>query len=116
MVEKSSLYCYIFFHLHIVNDSVFPNGSLNLACYFLPFNNICFISPRPMIQEKIKVLGEAGLSETNFSSTAESTDYCPKVTDLREWQRSLGGAECILDCVFLDLHVIGSLTSHLFCL
>eukprot|EP00075_Anas_platyrhynchos_P027954 XP_027317207.1 SWI/SNF-related matrix-associated actin-dependent regulator of chromatin subfamily A-like protein 1 [Anas platyrhynchos] len=32
----------------------------------------------PMIQEKIKVLGEAGLSETNFSSTAESTDYCPK--------------------------------------
>ncbi|KAM9287592.1 SWI/SNF-related matrix-associated actin-dependent regulator of chromatin subfamily A-like protein 1 isoform 4-T5 [Morus bassanus] len=32
----------------------------------------------PMIQEKIKVLGEAGLSETNFSETAESTNYFPK--------------------------------------
>ncbi|NXO35073.1 SMAL1 protein, partial [Locustella ochotensis] len=32
----------------------------------------------PMIQEKIKVLGEAGLSETNFSETAASTNYCPK--------------------------------------
>nr|XP_009939315.1 PREDICTED: SWI/SNF-related matrix-associated actin-dependent regulator of chromatin subfamily A-like protein 1 [Opisthocomus hoazin] len=32
----------------------------------------------PMIQEKIKVLGEAGLSETDFSKTAESTKYCPK--------------------------------------
>ncbi|XP_052532477.1 SWI/SNF-related matrix-associated actin-dependent regulator of chromatin subfamily A-like protein 1 isoform X3 [Tympanuchus pallidicinctus] len=32
----------------------------------------------PMIQEKIKVLGEAGLSETNFSNTAESTNYYPK--------------------------------------
>ncbi|NXC26629.1 SMAL1 protein, partial [Campylorhamphus procurvoides] len=32
----------------------------------------------PIIQEKIKVLGEAGLSETNFSETAESTTYCPK--------------------------------------
>ncbi|NXU89032.1 SMAL1 protein, partial [Xiphorhynchus elegans] len=32
----------------------------------------------PIIQEKIKVLGEAGLSETNFSETAESTNYCPK--------------------------------------
>ncbi|NWQ65588.1 SMAL1 protein, partial [Neopipo cinnamomea] len=32
----------------------------------------------PMIQEKIKVLGKAGLSETNFSETAESTNYCPK--------------------------------------
>ncbi|XP_021254856.1 SWI/SNF-related matrix-associated actin-dependent regulator of chromatin subfamily A-like protein 1 [Numida meleagris] len=32
----------------------------------------------PMIQEKIKVLGEAGLSETNFSDTAESTNYYPK--------------------------------------
>ncbi|XP_030344528.1 SWI/SNF-related matrix-associated actin-dependent regulator of chromatin subfamily A-like protein 1 isoform X1 [Strigops habroptila] len=32
----------------------------------------------PMIEEKIKVLGEAGLSETNFSRTAESTNYCPK--------------------------------------
>ncbi|KAL8183092.1 UNVERIFIED_CONTAM: hypothetical protein K2H54_015519 [Gekko kuhli] len=29
----------------------------------------------PMIQEKIKVLGEAGLSEANFSETAEATDY-----------------------------------------
>ncbi|KFP76977.1 SWI/SNF-related matrix-associated actin-dependent regulator of chromatin subfamily A-like 1, partial [Acanthisitta chloris] len=32
----------------------------------------------PIIQEKIKVLGEAGLSETNFSETAESTNYYPK--------------------------------------
>ncbi|NXM71768.1 SMAL1 protein, partial [Serilophus lunatus] len=32
----------------------------------------------PMIQDKIKVLGEAGLSETSFSETAESTNYCPK--------------------------------------
>uniref|UniRef100_A0A8C4PEF3 SWI/SNF-related matrix-associated actin-dependent regulator of chromatin subfamily A-like protein 1 n=1 Tax=Dromaius novaehollandiae TaxID=8790 RepID=A0A8C4PEF3_DRONO len=32
----------------------------------------------PMIQEKIKVLGEAGLSEANFSETAEPTDYYPK--------------------------------------
>ncbi|KAM6132138.1 SWI/SNF-related matrix-associated actin-dependent regulator of chromatin subfamily A-like protein 1 isoform 2-T2 [Phoenicopterus ruber ruber] len=32
----------------------------------------------PMIQEKIKVLGEAGLSETTFSKTAESTNYYPK--------------------------------------
>uniref|UniRef100_A0A8B9GBL6 SWI/SNF-related matrix-associated actin-dependent regulator of chromatin subfamily A-like protein 1 n=1 Tax=Amazona collaria TaxID=241587 RepID=A0A8B9GBL6_9PSIT len=32
----------------------------------------------PMIEEKIKVLGEAGLSETNFSRTAESTNYCRK--------------------------------------
>ncbi|NWV42362.1 SMAL1 protein, partial [Grantiella picta] len=32
----------------------------------------------PMIQEKIKVLGEAGLSETNFSETAESANYYPK--------------------------------------
>ncbi|KAJ7345934.1 hypothetical protein JRQ81_001884 [Phrynocephalus forsythii] len=29
----------------------------------------------PMIQEKIRVLGEAGLSEANFSETAESGDY-----------------------------------------
>ncbi|XP_060119233.1 SWI/SNF-related matrix-associated actin-dependent regulator of chromatin subfamily A-like protein 1 [Heteronotia binoei] len=32
----------------------------------------------PMIQEKIKVLGEAGLSEANFSETAEATDYSYK--------------------------------------
>ncbi|NXU47291.1 SMAL1 protein, partial [Turnix velox] len=32
----------------------------------------------PMIQDKIEVLGQAGLSETNFSETAESTNYCPK--------------------------------------
>ncbi|PKU46583.1 swi snf-related matrix-associated actin-dependent regulator of chromatin subfamily a-like protein 1 [Limosa lapponica baueri] len=32
----------------------------------------------PMIQEKIEVLGEAGLSETNFSKTAETTNYRPK--------------------------------------
>ncbi|XP_053453456.1 SWI/SNF-related matrix-associated actin-dependent regulator of chromatin subfamily A-like protein 1 isoform X1 [Nycticebus coucang] len=29
----------------------------------------------PLIQEKIKVLGEAGLSETNFSEVTEATDY-----------------------------------------
>nr|XP_033802534.1 SWI/SNF-related matrix-associated actin-dependent regulator of chromatin subfamily A-like protein 1 [Geotrypetes seraphini]XP_033802535.1 SWI/SNF-related matrix-associated actin-dependent regulator of chromatin subfamily A-like protein 1 [Geotrypetes seraphini]XP_033802537.1 SWI/SNF-related matrix-associated actin-dependent regulator of chromatin subfamily A-like protein 1 [Geotrypetes seraphini] len=29
----------------------------------------------PMIQEKMKVLGQAGLSETNFSQTTESTDF-----------------------------------------
>ncbi|XP_029415859.1 SWI/SNF-related matrix-associated actin-dependent regulator of chromatin subfamily A-like protein 1 isoform X2 [Nannospalax galili] len=32
----------------------------------------------PMIQEKIKVLGEAGLSETNFSEMTEATDYLYK--------------------------------------
>uniref|UniRef100_A0A667GVA4 SWI/SNF-related matrix-associated actin-dependent regulator of chromatin subfamily A-like protein 1 n=1 Tax=Lynx canadensis TaxID=61383 RepID=A0A667GVA4_LYNCA len=32
----------------------------------------------PMIQEKIKVLGEAGLSQTNFSEMAEATDYFHK--------------------------------------
>lgn len=38
------------------------------------------ISPlRPLIQEKIKVLGEAGLSETNFSEMTEATDYLYKV-------------------------------------
>ncbi|KAM9248881.1 SWI/SNF-related matrix-associated actin-dependent regulator of chromatin subfamily A-like protein 1 isoform 4-T7 [Dugong dugon] len=29
----------------------------------------------PMIQEKLKVLGEAGLSETNFSEATEAADY-----------------------------------------
>ncbi|KAB1279511.1 SWI/SNF-related matrix-associated actin-dependent regulator of chromatin subfamily A-like protein 1 [Camelus dromedarius] len=29
----------------------------------------------PLIQEKIKVLGEAGLSETNFSEMTEATGY-----------------------------------------
>ncbi|XP_036029216.1 SWI/SNF-related matrix-associated actin-dependent regulator of chromatin subfamily A-like protein 1 isoform X1 [Onychomys torridus] len=32
----------------------------------------------PLIQEKIKVLGEAGLSETNFSDMTEATDYLYK--------------------------------------
>uniref|UniRef100_A0A8C5KUI5 SWI/SNF-related matrix-associated actin-dependent regulator of chromatin subfamily A-like protein 1 n=1 Tax=Jaculus jaculus TaxID=51337 RepID=A0A8C5KUI5_JACJA len=32
----------------------------------------------PMIQEKIKILGEAGLSETNFSEMTEATDYLYK--------------------------------------
>ncbi|CAO2624922.1 SWI/SNF-related matrix-associated actin-dependent regulator of chromatin subfamily A-like protein 1 [Lemmus lemmus] len=32
----------------------------------------------PLIQEKIKVLGEAGLSETNFSEMTEATDYLYK--------------------------------------
>lgn len=57
-----------------------------------------------MIQEKIKVLGEAGLSETNFSETAESTNYCPKVIDLKEYCWSLGEAEWALTCVHLDWH------------
>lgn len=38
-----------------------------------------FLPHRPMIQEKIKVLGEAGLSETNFSEMTETTDYIYKV-------------------------------------
>ncbi|XP_036609529.1 SWI/SNF-related matrix-associated actin-dependent regulator of chromatin subfamily A-like protein 1 [Trichosurus vulpecula] len=32
----------------------------------------------PLIQEKIKVLGQAGLSETNFSELTEATDYFHK--------------------------------------
>ncbi|NIG59862.1 SWI/SNF-related matrix-associated actin-dependent regulator of chromatin subfamily A-like protein 1 [Pontoporia blainvillei] len=32
----------------------------------------------PLIQEKIKVLGEAGLSETNFSEMTEAADYLYK--------------------------------------
>ncbi|KAM5228871.1 SWI/SNF-related matrix-associated actin-dependent regulator of chromatin subfamily A-like protein 1 [Ctenodactylus gundi] len=32
----------------------------------------------PLIQEKIKVLGEAGLSDTNFSEITEATDYLCK--------------------------------------
>lgn len=39
-----------------------------------------FLPYRPLIQEKIKVLGEAGLSETNFSEMTEATDYLYKVT------------------------------------
>lgn len=69
-----------------------------------------------MIQEKIKVLGEAGLSETNFSNTAESTNYYPKVTDLKKCWWSPGEAEWVLACVHLDWCVIGRLTLHLFCL
>ncbi|XP_073503559.1 SWI/SNF-related matrix-associated actin-dependent regulator of chromatin subfamily A-like protein 1 [Phyllobates terribilis] len=46
----------------------------------------------PMIQEKIKVLGQAGLSEANFSETTESTDYFykdPKQKSIYElFQRS----------------------------
>ncbi|XP_044525365.1 SWI/SNF-related matrix-associated actin-dependent regulator of chromatin subfamily A-like protein 1 [Gracilinanus agilis] len=33
----------------------------------------------PLIQEKIKVLGQAGLSETNFSEVTEASDYFHKV-------------------------------------
>lgn len=55
-----------------------------------------------MIQEKIKVLGEAGLSETNFSETAESTNYYAKVIDPKEYWWSLGEAEWALACVHLD--------------
>jgi len=69
-----------------------------------------------MIQEKIKVLGEAGLSETNFSNTAESTNYYPKVTDLEECRWSPGETEWVLVCVHLAWHVIGRLTLYLFCL
>lgn len=51
------------------------------ANMFLSFNICSVLLPRrPMIQEKIKVLGAAGLSETNFSETAEATDYFIKVT------------------------------------
>ncbi|KAM4025004.1 SWI/SNF-related matrix-associated actin-dependent regulator of chromatin subfamily A-like protein 1 [Anomaloglossus baeobatrachus] len=46
----------------------------------------------PMIQEKIKVLGQAGLSEANFSETTESADYFykdPKQKSIYElFQRS----------------------------
>lgn len=69
-----------------------------------------------MIEEKIEVLGEAGLSETNFSKTAESTNYRPKVIDLKEYWWSLGEVEWALACVHLDWQVIGRLTLHLFCL
>ncbi|XP_075009041.1 SWI/SNF-related matrix-associated actin-dependent regulator of chromatin subfamily A-like protein 1 isoform X2 [Calonectris borealis] len=60
----------------------------------------------PMIQEKIKVLGEAGLSETNFSKTAESTNYCPKpdpkqktIYDL--FQRTFSESKDVTDEVLL---------------
>ncbi|XP_023076414.2 SWI/SNF-related matrix-associated actin-dependent regulator of chromatin subfamily A-like protein 1 isoform X3 [Piliocolobus tephrosceles] len=47
----------------------------------------------PLIQEKIKVLAEAGLSETNFSEMTESTDYLYKHSpDLQNcvfWKRQL---------------------------
>ena len=39
-----------------------------------------FFPNRPLIQEKIKVLGEAGLSETNFSEMTEAPNYFYKVT------------------------------------
>lgn len=38
-----------------------------------------FLSIRPMIQEKIRILGQAGLSEANFSETTESANYIYKV-------------------------------------
>ncbi|OCT63316.1 SWI/SNF-related matrix-associated actin-dependent regulator of chromatin subfamily A-like protein 1 isoform X1 [Xenopus laevis] len=53
----------------------------------------------PMIQEKIKVLGQAGLSEANFSETTESTDYFYKdpkqktIYDLFQRSFSEQGAE-----------------------
>lgn len=58
-----------------------------------------------MIQKKIEVLGEAGLSETNFSKTAESTNYCPKVIDLKKYQWSLEEAEWALTGVHCDWQV-----------
>ncbi|KAG8431649.1 hypothetical protein GDO86_020616 [Hymenochirus boettgeri] len=49
----------------------------------------------PMIQEKIKVLGQAGLSEVNFSETTESTDFFykdPKQKTIYDlFQRSFSG-------------------------
>lgn len=39
-----------------------------------------FLSTRPLIQEKIKVLGEAGVSEADFSEMTEDTEYIYKVT------------------------------------
>uniref|UniRef100_A0A8C3XW12 SWI/SNF-related matrix-associated actin-dependent regulator of chromatin subfamily A-like protein 1 n=1 Tax=Chelydra serpentina TaxID=8475 RepID=A0A8C3XW12_CHESE len=51
-------------------------GDILNATTFLSSNIWCLLSShRPMIQEKIKVLGEAGLSEARFSETAEATDY-----------------------------------------
>lgn len=65
-----------------------------------------------MIQKKIEVLGEAGLSETNFSKTAESTNYCPKVIDLKKisgpWKR--------LNGLWLVYIVTGRLTLQLCCI
>uniref|UniRef100_A0A5S6JUW5 SWI/SNF-related matrix-associated actin-dependent regulator of chromatin subfamily A-like protein 1 n=1 Tax=Xenopus tropicalis TaxID=8364 RepID=A0A5S6JUW5_XENTR len=57
----------------------------------------------PMIQEKIKVLGQAGLSEANFSETTESTDYFYKdpkqktIYDLFQRSFSEEGAETNAD-------------------
>ncbi|KAM9305721.1 SWI/SNF-related matrix-associated actin-dependent regulator of chromatin subfamily A-like protein 1 [Gastrophryne carolinensis] len=53
----------------------------------------------PMIQEKIRILGQAGLSETNFSETTESADYFYKdpkqktIYDLFQRSFSEEGAE-----------------------
>ncbi|NXI55575.1 SMAL1 protein, partial [Chloroceryle aenea] len=61
----------------------------------------------PMIQEKIRVLGEAGLSETNFSKTAESTNYCPK-TDPKQktiydlFQRTFSESRDDTDALLLE--------------
>ncbi|XP_048808882.1 SWI/SNF-related matrix-associated actin-dependent regulator of chromatin subfamily A-like protein 1 isoform X3 [Lagopus muta] len=61
----------------------------------------------PMIQEKIKVLGEAGLSETNFSNTAESTNYYPKPDPKQKtiyelFQRTFSDSEDDTDVALLE--------------
>ncbi|XP_048341561.1 SWI/SNF-related matrix-associated actin-dependent regulator of chromatin subfamily A-like protein 1 [Sphaerodactylus townsendi] len=60
----------------------------------------------PIIQEKIKVLGEAGLSEANFSETAETMDYFYKPnpkqqTILNLFQRSFSEDADDIDEVLL---------------
>nr|XP_030708513.1 SWI/SNF-related matrix-associated actin-dependent regulator of chromatin subfamily A-like protein 1 isoform X3 [Globicephala melas] len=51
----------------------------------------------PLIQEKIKVLGEAGLSETNFSEMTEAADYFykdPKQQKIYDFfQKSFDGSD-----------------------
>jgi hypothetical protein len=57
-------------------------GFILIGCWFWEGCIHCssFLPHRPLIQEKIKILGEAGLSETNFSEMTEATDYLYKVT------------------------------------
>ncbi|NXJ15467.1 SMAL1 protein, partial [Odontophorus gujanensis] len=61
----------------------------------------------PMIQEKIKVLGEAGLSETDLSNTAESTNYYPKPDPKQKtiyelFQRTFSDCKDDTDVAFLE--------------
>ncbi|XP_049744074.1 SWI/SNF-related matrix-associated actin-dependent regulator of chromatin subfamily A-like protein 1 isoform X2 [Elephas maximus indicus] len=57
-------------------DRVHRVGQTNsVGVHYLVARNTADDYLWPMIQEKIKVLGEAGLSETNFSDLTEATDY-----------------------------------------